>query len=142
MEVLALLHSKKKCLRKFLTLSELFLASAETGDLTGLTRFEQQREIMIKALDLYDRKLTDAACAVPLAERTPELSADIQRILEDKAYLVQSILKLDNRIFACIEREKERLLREATAVHKNKEVTGRFKSAWVPEAGEGLDTKV
>jgi hypothetical protein len=142
MDVLGLLQSKKKCLRRFLTVSETFLASAEQGDLSSLESFELQREAVIKALGMYDRKITEAVRAMPMEARTPALSQYVQRDLDDEAYLVQTILKTDNRIVACIEREKERLSKEMAANRKNNELTGRFKSTWVPESGEGLDKKV
>jgi hypothetical protein len=96
---------------------------------------------VIKALGMYDRKLTEAACAVPAAERTPELARTIGLKLDEEAFLVQSILKADNAIILLIEGEKTRLQREAAATQKSKELAGKFKSGWVPESGEGLDQK-
>lgn len=96
---------------------------------------------MIKTLGLIDRRITEAVRAVPSAARTSTLSQAVQNNLDEEAFLVQSILLADNRIVECIEREKERLQKDMAANRKSHEIAGRFKSTWVPEAGEELDQK-
>ena len=142
MDVLSLLQSKKRCLRRYLSLSVKFLASAKHGDLTSLETFELLRESVIKTLGMYDRKITSVVQSLPAEERTPALSSSVQSHLNEEAALVQSILKNDNQIIAAIEVEKRRLLHEMANTDKAKAITNRFKSAWMPESGEGLDTKI
>jgi hypothetical protein len=139
MEVIGLLQNKHRCLRSFLEASRVFLAAAEQGDLSGLDRFESHRDAAIKTLGLIDGRITDAVRALPMEQRTSALSQAVQGSLDEEASLVQSILVTDNRIMACIERERQRLSKELSANRKQHELTGRFKSAWMPEAGEGLD---
>src|SRR4051812_13371944 len=114
MDVVDLLQSKQRCLHRFLRMSQVFLASAEQGDLSDLETFEQEREVIIRALGMYDRKLTDWVRSLPLAERTPALSRSVQENLDVEAAIVRTILSTDERILACIEREKQRLTREIT----------------------------
>jgi len=141
MDVNGLLQNKKRCLRRFLEVSERFLAEAEQGSLSGLGQFDRERESVLKTLALIDRQMTEAVRALPLASRTPALSKTVQSSLDEEAFLVESISKVDNRIVGCIESEKQRLLRELATSRKSQEIAGRFKSTWIAEAGEGLDQK-
>jgi hypothetical protein len=142
MDVLSLLQSKKKCLRRILALAEGFAEVAEQGGLSQLEVFENQRGAAFKTLALIDRKITEAVRSLSTEERSPALSVSVRRSLDDEEFLIQSILNADNRILQSMEREKERLTREVNATYRSKELAGRFKSAWIPESGEGLDKKV
>src|SRR4051812_22311547 len=128
MDVLGLLDSKKKFLRRFLEVSEQFLAQSETGDFTAIGEFESQRETVINALGMFDRKITETVRGMSSDQKTTDLSVSVQAQLDDAAYLIQSILKTDNRIMASIEREKDRLQKELTSSAKSKEIAGKFKS--------------
>jgi hypothetical protein len=141
MDVIGLLQSKKRCLRRFIEVSDRFLSEAEQADFSGLALFESSRDAVIKTLGLIDRQLTEAVRALPRELRTPALSQAVQSGLDEEAFLVQSISKTDTRIVACIEAEKLHLLRELATSRKSHEIAGRFKSTWVAEAGEGLDQK-
>jgi hypothetical protein len=139
MDVISLLQNKRRCLRRFLEVSEQFLRDATQGDLSGLDNFESRREAAIKTLGMIDTRITELVRAIPLDRRTATLSQAVQGNLDEEAALVQSILTTDNRIMACIEREKERITKELNATRKQHEIAGKFKSFWMPEAGEGLD---
>jgi len=139
--VIGLLQSKKRCLRRFLEVSEQFAVKAEQGDLSGLASLEVRRERSIKTLGLIDRKITETVRALAPEARTRALSQAVRHELDDEVYLVQSILSADNRIMNCIEVEKQRLAREMASNRKSHDAAGRFRSTWVPEAGEGLDQK-
>lgn len=142
MDVIRLLKSKNRCLQKFLELSTEFLASAEAGDLTRLDRFQVRRESTLKALELYDRKISTVVETLPSERRTSELIQAVSELLAHKDQLIQMILTTDNRIMLRIEEEKSRLLREMASNMKANETVKRFKSSWVSESGEGIDRKL
>ena len=141
-DVLRLMDGKKRCLRRFLEISEGFLATAESGDLSSLESFELKRDSIIKTLAMFDRKITEVVRGLPKDVRTHALSESVQARLNEESLIVQSILKKDNRIIECLEIEKTRIQRETAITQKTKEITGRFKSGWMPESGEELDQKV
>lgn len=141
MDVIGLLQNKKRCLRRILEASRSFALEAESGDLSRLAEFESARASAFKTLQLTDARITEAVRALPLAERTTELSIAVQSGLDEERALVQEITVADNRVAALIQREQQRLQQEIAASKRNHELTGRFKSGWMPEAGEELDQK-
>lgn len=142
MDVLTILRSKNRCLERFLELSLSFAREMDKDDLSGLAQFQERREDIIKALDLYDRKITEAVSLLPLIERTPELIQAVESALTRKDELVHKILEEDLKIISRIEDTKNNTLREMGSTRKTKEIVGKFKSTWVPESGEGLDKKL
>jgi hypothetical protein len=136
MDVVKVLQSKNRCLKRLLELSDRFLTD---GNLDQLAPFIAERDAIIKVLDLYDRKVTEAIRAIPLAERTPELVADVQMVLAEKDRLIQTIIAKDNELTLRIEERKRKLQEEMAATRKNHDMVGKFKSTWVAEAGEELD---
>jgi hypothetical protein len=142
MDVLSLLDSKKKCLRRLLDRTEAFVAAAESGDLTGLEAYERERVAVFKALDLFDRKITETVRAIPGERRDAALSRAVEGRLAEEAMLVRLVLRADNKIMAAIEREQARLRAEIATSQKSKELAGKFKSGAIREPGEGLDQNV
>jgi hypothetical protein len=141
MDVLALLRSKNKCLEKFLSLSADFLEKAEGGDVSGLSLLEERRGACLKAIELYDRKISEAVAMVPPSERT-ELADAVQLALDKRQIIVEKIVATDAKIIARVEEEKARILTELNKTKKTKNTLGKFKSAWLAESGEGIDTKL
>src|SRR5687768_2860180 len=98
MDVLALLHSKNRCLAKFLALSEDYLRRAdaeatleEGGDRPlgrvfneELTGFQEEREETIRALEMYDRKIAELTDNFPLPDKTLELARAVKDALDQK----------------------------------------------------------
>lgn len=142
MDVLGLLQSKNRCLKKFLELSAEFLKSAEKGDLSALSDFESRRDAIVRVLELFDRRIAEAIQRLPAAERSDMLIAAIHRELEAKNTLVQSILSVDEKIMMSIEREKDRIAQDIASSEKGKNMVKKFKSSWVPESGEEFDAKL
>lgn len=139
MEVLKLLRSKNRCLERFLTLSEEFLTLAVKGDFSELQAFQGRRESTLKAMDLFDRKISEVVTALPYAQRTPSLIEAVKKALNEKEILVHQILEVDLKIISKIEDEKNNLLKELSSSRKSRAVLGKFKSTWVSGAGEELD---
>jgi hypothetical protein len=145
MDVIKVLQSKNRCLEKLLDLSDAFLAKESGEHLSenfngDLDTFIRERDSILKVLDLYDRKVTEAIRALPLSERTPELISNVQMVLNEKDRLIQSIILKDNELTLRIEERKKKLQDDLIASRKSHELAGKFKSTWVNEPGEGFDT--
>jgi hypothetical protein len=142
MEVVKILESKNRCLKKFLTYSQEFLRSAESGDFSTIQKLQDHRESVIKALQLFDRKITSTIQALRPEERTPELMRSVKAIITIEGELLQSIIETDQQIVSQIEEEKARLLKELSSSDKTAQMVKKFKSTWVSEPGEKLDGKL
>jgi hypothetical protein len=141
MDVVALLRSKNKCLERFLSVSAEFLSQVDNGDISGLKRLEERREACLKAVDLYDRKVAHAVSLLP-SGHNPDLADQVRQAMERRHALVDKIVRTDARIVAKIEEIRGRILDELIQARKSKNLLTKFKSAWVTESGEGIDTKL
>ena len=143
MDVLSLLRSKNRCLEKFLQTSTDFLTKARrSGELHELVSFETQRDAILKAIDLYDRKVNEAVALLPPGKRPQALVAAVESSLNEKDLLVRRILLVDDQILQLIDAEKTRILKEMAANHKQTATVQKFKSTWIPESGEEIDKKL
>lgn len=142
-EIISLLRSKNRCLQQFLDLSASFWEEVDSGCFENVTSFETRRESMLKAIDLFDRKISEQVTLLPVDDRqAPELVETVKRALHDKEILIHRILSLDLRILKKIDEERERLMRELTSTNKQKDTLSKFKSSWVSASGEELDQKL
>lgn len=142
MDVVSLLQSKNRCLQKFLNLSLQFLKSAEQGDFSTLDDFQSRREATIKALDLYDRKISESVATLAAETDRAALADSITPVLEERNRVIEQILRVDDRIMSQLDQEKRRIAEEMAQSRKNQANLMKFKSAWMPESGEGLDEKL
>jgi hypothetical protein len=140
MDVLSLLRSKNRCLLNFLDASKAFLAEAQAhGTLPSLPEFELQRESILKAIALFDRKITEAIPHISANDRTPELSQSVKEALEKKDQLIAEIMCVDQQVLNLVEEEKNRVARELANTQKSRNLVQKFKSTWVAEGGEEID---
>ncbi len=142
MEVIRLLRSKNRCLMRFLEASKEFLQSAEQGDFSLLDTFQDSREAALKALELYDGKVSEAALALTAEHKTRSLILEIEAEMLAKNAIVQDILAIDQKIMACLDGEKARVGQEIVRSRKSGDAIKKFKSAWMPESGEELDKQL
>jgi hypothetical protein len=143
MDVIGLLRSKNRCLQRFLEASEAFLAVTETGDFAGLSTFHERRESILKAIGLYDRKITEAVRTLDeIRVKDPVLVETVRGALDAKTALIHKILSIDDKIVANIEQEKARVSRELSTTARTRETVGKFRSTRAHEAGEELDKKL
>ncbi len=142
MEVISLLQSKNRCLKKFLSLSVLFLKSAENHNFSELESFEKKRESYIKAISLCDRRILDLANKIPKVKRSTEFVQKIQSINKEKEQLTHKIIETDDKILFYIENEKQNLIQNLNLSENSKNRLNKFKSSWVNESGEGIDQKL
>lgn len=142
MDVVSLLESKNRCLHRFLGLSADFLLSADGGDFSRLEAFHKRRESTIKALELYDREVSSAIASLPASADRHAMADRIRAILDERDRIVREILNTDERIIARVEQEKARIAGELASSRKNQANINKFRSQWIPEAGEELDRKL
>lgn len=139
MEVLKLIRSQIRCLERFKEASQCFLADTETGDFSQIDDFEKSRATLLKGFALFDRKITESVSLLPQEDRTPQLIAEVERLLAQKTALIGEILSVDDRIIERIAAEQRRISAEAARAHRSTSVMKKFKSGWVPESGDKLD---
>lgn len=137
--LLKVINGKNRALKRFLDISTAFLGSAERGDLSGLQGFQNRRDAVIRALDLYDRRISRGVSSLVPEDRTERLVREVREALERKDALVHEILAVDLRIISLIDREKNEILRQIATNRKQRDTLSKFKSAWMPEPGEELD---
>jgi hypothetical protein len=144
MEIVRLLESKNRCLKRFLELTEAFLVSARAGDLTDLESFQTRREAILKTLSLYDQRITELVSSLEHVDRSSELVESVERALLEKDRLVHLIVATDDRIIELIEQERQRIALELTQSQKSHSTLKKFKSSWAPGSGSGsgLDEKL
>jgi hypothetical protein len=143
MDVLALLRSKNRCLAKFLEMSGDYLEdTGRAADLSDLPALQQRRDSVLKAIELYDRKIEEVAACLTDESRTPELTAAVRNELARKDALVEAILKIDLALISLIEEAKNGLLQQLASERKSAQAIRKFKSTWVSNSGEGIDEKL
>ncbi|OFZ82466.1 MAG: hypothetical protein A2583_01680 [Bdellovibrionales bacterium RIFOXYD1_FULL_53_11] len=142
MDVCSLMQSKNRCLERFLRLSEKFMSdhrSCEGGLLDGLDRFQKEREDILKAISLLDKKIHETAAAIERDAVTPALSAAVKNELDRKDMIVRLIIESDLKIISEIEKLKNEMINDIARERKAGRLIGKFKSEWVPKSGEELD---
>ena len=142
MDVIRLLNSKNRCLRKFLGLSREYLARFEKEGYGQLERFHKSRDRIIRALDLYDRKIAECIALIPTLTERQAMADQIRPILAERESIVREILSVDEAIILGIEKERQRIAEELGVSRKGIDALGRYKSGWIADSGEGIDTKL
>lgn len=142
MDVLPLLRSKNRCLQKFHDISVAFREQAMSGNLDELSQFENRREAALKAIELYDRKIAEAVSQLPAGDKDPDLVRAVRAALDEKENLIAGILRVDADIIRKIEEARDNLLNDLSTTRKSRDNVSKFKSAWMNESGEELDTQL
>lgn len=145
MDVLTLLRSKNRYLRRFEQASVRFLDEtanelSSSEFLASVTRLETTRNRIIKALDLFNRELTQSIEKLPSSARNASFIEDARRETDESDRLVNILLELDSRISSRIHGCQERIALELAASEKSKRIISQFKSG--RPSGEGLDQKL
>lgn len=139
-EVLDLLKYKNRGLEKFLRTSVKFAEAARAGDFSGLDGFQSDRDSIIRAIELFDRRLIERATLMPDAEKTAEFIAAVRECMEREDELKSRIVAADAVVQDLLRMEGDRLLREIHVHRKQFETLEKFKSEPGSSGnGEGLD---
>lgn len=140
MELLPLLRSRNQCLENFLDATCAFGGDPSgQGFVDELALLESKREIILKALDLFERKITEVTEALLGNGDSGPVSMSIQSEILRREELILKIVQADAKIMQMISDESERISKEVTNIRKGKELISRFKSQWVPKSGEEVD---
>lgn len=143
MSLPGLLRSEIKCLQRYLECTLAFnlefQGEVNPKDFEVLRR---TREEILKALDLFNRKIEEEIQSIPLDLRTPELRELARRHVRRKEELLAEISRADEQIFQGIQLAQDKIQDQLDTDRKAKSVLGKFKSRWVPESGESLDRKL
>ncbi|MCM2324083.1 MAG: hypothetical protein NDJ90_12555, partial [Oligoflexia bacterium] len=105
MDVVNLLQSRNRCLRRLLESAGDFVAKAEKGDFTGLSAFLERRDSTVRAFELYDRRITALLGALTDEAARQRLIERLRPVLAEREELVHSLLRSDERSFRLIENE-------------------------------------
>lgn len=141
-DVIKVLKGKNRCLQRFLELTESFVTRPPQEALAELGDFERERDAILKAADLYDRKAVELAQAMPVAARNAEFQSALADVFAEKERITRTILELDERVLALIEAERAQLLKSIVSTQKSADTMKKFKSTWVAGSGEGIDRKL
>jgi hypothetical protein len=145
MDVLSLLRSKNRYLRRFEQASLRFLDETENelthpDFLAAVGRLETTRGRILKALDLFNRELNASIDNLPSSARDTAFIEDARRETDESDRLVSGLLELDSRISARIRSCQDRIALELAASEKSKRIISQFKSSGGGHvSGEGLD---
>ncbi len=141
MDVLVLLRTKNKCLERFLDVSSEFLSKIENDQFTDLSSLQHRRDSILKAIDLFDRKLETALNQFKREDAKkfiPEMKAYVAR----RDGLLEKIKFIDIQLLRLIEFEKERIQKEISSELKVKKRISKFKSEWISTSGSEVDQKL
>src|SRR5690242_13648845 len=111
MDVLKLLQSKNRCLKRFLSYSQTLLDQVNGENFSTLEYFLHRRDVILKVLDLYDRKILDLITRLSPMEKTTYFIDFVKKIENTKETLIQNILETDRNLTAKIEEARNCLLR-------------------------------
>ena len=123
------MQSKNRCLNRFLDTSEKFLESAEQGDLSELDGFQDRRDVILRAIDLYDRKIEQLIAGISSEQKTPEFLKNVKEIIFQKDKIILEIQRVDAKIIHYVMQERESVAREISASRKSRKIIGKFKSS-------------
>jgi hypothetical protein len=145
MDVLKLLAGKNRYLLRFEQTSLAFLSATEApalplGDFEGaLSSLEKTRARILKAIELFDRKLTEVAESLPDEARSRANLDGLKGLARDTDEILARLLKIDEKILQRIQQAKDRVSQEISAADRSRQTMNKFRSCWVSTSGEGLD---
>lgn len=140
-ELMKLLRGKNRCLQRFLDSSAAFLSATDAGDFTGLGALQARRESIIRAMDLFDRRIANSIARLPSGPARKEATRIVEPALAEGERLVTEILAIDDRILVRIAAERDRVAGEIAASRKTQSTLSKFKSSWVgQDSGQEIDS--
>ncbi len=145
MKILTFARSRNRCLERFLSLSEEFfryLSAADQEDLDQrLLNFERTRDSILRALDLFDRKLKEEGKILRRDSLGSPALQELKIMLFKRDDLVHKILDVDLQIIGRIERIRDSIFSNLSQSRVAKNRIGRFKSGADEINGHEVDEK-
>ena len=139
MNLLGLIKSRNRCLERVLALTDDYSSQPESADLEGLEPFQEKRAVVFKAIDLYDRKISEVITEMPRLEKTNALVDAVKALVRTKEELTRQIFISDDKVIRKIEASQAALAKELQNARRSKDALNKFKSNWVSENGEEVD---
>ena len=148
-DILSLLRSKSRCLRrmldaggKFLTIPDSQLVqieSIENGE-ASLAVYDSEREGIMNALSLYDRKLTEMIQALDPNQRVGNWIESARSEMVINETLVMSVLDMDDQVMKKISQAQVQISQQLAENRQSREKVAKFKSTWISDNGDEVDT--
>jgi len=139
MEVLSLLTGKNETLKKLLSITREYESDIQKKDYSRSGYFKKRREVLFKVVSLYDDKISEAKKSIISIQ--PTLKTQIQSLLETRNRLLRSIQEADQKIISAVAQEKEKIFDQLKDARRMKGVIGKFKSQWMKESGEEINSQ-
>ena len=139
MNLLGLIKSRNRCLERILALTEDYSSLQDTENLEGLEPFQTKRAVVFKAIDLYDRKISEVIVEMPREEKTNLLVDAVKQLVNNREEITQKIFIADDRVIKKIEAAQGALAKEIQSARRSKDALNKFKSNWISENGEEVD---
>jgi hypothetical protein len=148
-DILSLLRSKSRCLRRLLEAGAKFLAVSDDqlietdqtkkNDVT-LNVYDSEREGIMNALSLYDRKLTDMIQALDPNQRAGNWIEQARAEMVVNEALVLSVLEMDDAVMKKITQAQTKISQKLAENRQSREKVAKFKSTWISDHGDEVDT--
>lgn len=142
MILLSLLRSKKRCIENFLEVSKEFSMNFDQDDVDGVIQFQQRRDTILKAIDLYDRKISEEVGSLSQDDKTDEFIEKVRMTSEAIDEVIAKVRIENELIVGLVEQQKEHILTEMRKSQTDRERIGRFKSGGQSRSGRELDEKL
>lgn len=133
-ELIALLGRKCQCYKSFYRICNDFLDEISKGDLTNLSKFQNQRSGLLTVLENLEsdtqnflKQFDDSPGAFDVL-LTSENKTQIQYLTREKDSLIQAILELDKQILKHIDRQKSDTIHKLQSVQSGKRTLGAYRS--------------
>lgn len=147
MDVISLFSGQNRCIERLVRLTREFvelLKSDPTDPFSEIDPLYKKREYVIQAFGLFEKKITQWFDEIPTFEERKRIANTLKPvltpILEQRKQILRELTFLDQKIFDKIQEEKSKICDEMGSIRKMKQTVSKFKSIWVSEAGEGIDT--
>jgi hypothetical protein len=142
MKLISLIKSQNNGMKRLIQISWDFLPAFEKGDFDQLESFQAIRDSILKAIELFDRKITEAVADLPAEYRSEVLKLQVSALLLEREGLFRELEAADAELISLIESEKNRLKKDLGLAEKQKNVIRKFKSQPEGPAGKEMDRKL
>jgi hypothetical protein len=126
--ILNLIERKNLCFRSFYRLCEEFIDEISAGNTERLEDFQRKRQGLINVLDQLEQEVREALAATDNIEPNAAAKTRLSQLLSEKDGLVRSILDLDLRILAHVDRIKDETIRKLQSLQTSRKTISAYKS--------------
>jgi hypothetical protein len=147
-EILSLVRSKNRCLERLmavtqevLTLSDEKLLEKEMkSNNSPLDIYDRERIAVTRSIELFDGKISEVISSLTIEEKQSGLIEVLKAEMHKSELLLESIFSADDIVFKKINDMQKLVSNQLMENRKSREMLSKFRSQWVPEAGDEVDT--